>query len=96
LKFVADVEVLRYSAEVEELALEYERRLGLAGAATSDLPHFAYAVAYNMDYLVTWNCRHIANGEVIKRLLHANEALDRPTPIIVTPEELLTRLPAEE
>jgi hypothetical protein len=87
--------VLRFARDVEELGLEFERRVGLTGSAISDLPHFAYSVSYNMDYLVTWNCRHIANGEVIKRLLQANQVLGRPTPIIVTPEELLTNPPYE-
>ena len=32
---------------------------------------------------------HIANGEVIRRLREANEILQRFTPIIVTPKELL-------
>jgi len=59
------------------------------------LPHFAYAVAYNMDYLVTWNCKHIANGEVIRRLNIVNSQLKRPTPVIVTPEELLETLSGE-
>jgi hypothetical protein len=45
-----------------------------------------------LDYLVTWNCRHIANGQVIKRLAKANDSIGRSTPVIVTPEELLTRL----
>jgi len=42
-----------------------------------------------MDYLVTWNCRHIANGDVIRRLLDANAELERPTPLVVTSEEIL-------
>jgi len=42
-----------------------------------------------MDYLVTWNCRHLANGETIRRLADANAELGRFTPVIVTPEELL-------
>jgi len=45
-----------------------------------------------MDYLVTWNCSHIANGEMIRRLLNANVELNRPTPLIVTPEEILESL----
>ena len=48
-----------------------------------------------MDYLVTWNCAHLANGEVIRRLQEVNVELQRSTPIIVTPEELLES-PAEE
>ena len=47
-----------------------------------------------MDYLVTWNCRHIANGQVIRRLIALNAALGRATPLIVTPEALL-ELPEE-
>jgi hypothetical protein len=39
--------------------------------------------------LVTWNCTHMANGEVIRRLIAVNTELQRSTPIIVTPEELL-------
>jgi hypothetical protein len=94
-KLVSNIEVLRFTPDVEDLIFEYERRLGLSGAASSDLPHFAYSVAYNMDYLLTWNCRHIANGHVIKRLLAANDALGRPTPIIITPEELIADLSDE-
>jgi hypothetical protein len=42
-----------------------------------------------MDYLVTWNCSHIANGGVIRRLMKINDRLKRSTPLIVTPEEIL-------
>jgi hypothetical protein len=62
---------------------------GFWGRARADLPHFAFAETYEMDYLVTWNCTHIANGEVIRRLHEVNEELRLSTPIIVTPEELL-------
>ena len=67
----------------------YDHKLGLKGRARADLPHFAFAVAYEMDYLVTWNCAHIANGEVVRRLREANMELGWFTPLIVTPEEIL-------
>lgn len=95
LELVADFDVLAFSADVELLVRTYFSRLGLSGTATTDLPHFAYAVAYNMDYLVTWNCKHIANGQVIKRLNLVNSELGRSTPVIVTPEELLDSYPGE-
>ncbi len=69
---VAGAAVLAFSDDVEYLTRAYHRRLGLVGSATADLPHFAYAVAYNMDYLVTWNCKHIANGQIIWRLNTVN------------------------
>ena len=56
----------------------------------------AFAVAYEMDYLVTWNCAHIANGEMIRRLLDVNAELNRFTPLIVTPEEILEPLQGQE
>jgi hypothetical protein len=92
LEIVSSLEVLEFTNEVDFLAREYERRVVLAGPAVTDLAHFAFAVAYNIEYLVTWNCKHIANGQVIKRLARANRELGRSTPIIVTPDELLSRL----
>ena len=89
LAIIKGLPVLQLNDDVRNLVHEYDRRLGLVGRARADLPHFAFAVAYRMDYLVTWNCRHIANGEVIRRLLDANTALQRPTPLVVTPEEIL-------
>lgn len=90
LKIVADLDVLAFNSDVVLLVREYHARCLLSGSAAADLPHFAFAVAYNMDYLVTWNCRHIANGQIIRRLAKANQEIGRPTPVIVTPEELLT------
>jgi hypothetical protein len=93
LAIVANLPVLAFSEDVAALIRAYDRRLGLVGSATADLPHFAYAVAYRMDYLVTWNCAHIANGQVIRRLLAVNAEIGRETPVIVTPEELLATYP---
>jgi len=69
LEVISDLPVLELNNDVRKLVHEYDRRLGLVGRARADLPHFAFAVSYEMDFLVTWNCRHIANGEMIRRLL---------------------------
>ena len=81
--------ILQLNEDVRSLTRKYGEELGLQGRARADLPHFAFAVAYEMDYLVTWNCTHIANGTVIRRLRYLNDQLGRPTPLIVTPEEIL-------
>jgi len=88
-EYVDGLPVLNSSDDVEQLVDEYAVRLQLAGRGQGDVPHFAFAVAYEMDYLITWNCRHIANGEIVRRLRNANLELGRQTPLIVTPEELL-------
>ena len=89
LQTVAGLPVLQLNDEVRGLVHEYDRRLGLVGRARADVPHFAFAVAYETDYLLTWNCSHIANGEIIRRLMEANAELGRFTPLSLTPEELM-------
>ena len=96
LQMIEDVPILELNDDVRSLAACYDERLGLAGRARADIPHFAFAVSYEMDYLVTWNCAHIANGEMIRRLLRVNAELGRATPLIVTPEEILQSLEEPE
>ena len=89
LELVNDLPILELDDQVEFLVGEYSKRLGLTGHATADIPHFAYAVAHDIDFLVTWNCKHIANGLVVRRLRKINSELSRGTPLVLTPEELL-------
>ena len=89
LEIVEGLPILALSDDVAALVKAYEDRLRFVGRARADLLHIAFAVAYETDYLVTWNCRHIASGETIRRLARANAELRRFTPVIVTPEELL-------
>ena len=91
LAFVDGLPILELNEDVRALVRAYDEGLGLVGRARADVLHIAFAVAYEMDYLVTWNCAHIANGEVIRRLLELNVAMTRFTPLIVMPEEILER-----
>lgn len=92
LAYVDRLPILTLKDDVRALVEVYDRRLGVVGQARADVPHFAFTVAYEIDYLVTWNCAHIANGEMIRRLLDVNAELKRVTPLIVTPEEILEPL----
>ena len=64
-------------------------QLALPGKALRDAAHLAFACGYELDYLVPWNCTHIANAEIRRRLMAINAAMGRQTPIICTPEELM-------
>lgn len=88
LELVKDLPVLSLREDVRELVGVYSSRLRLPDQASADVLHIAFAVAYELDYLVTWNCKHIANGQIIHRLIEVNREIGRPTPVIVTPEEL--------
>lgn len=80
---------LELTKRVEKIAQIYMEKLSIPKKALRDAAHLAVASVHNIDYLVTWNCVHLANGEIIKRLLKLNEKLRMKTPVICTPEELI-------
>ena len=53
-----------------------------------DALHLALAIEYKIDYLLTWNCSHLANGFIINKLKEFELSSSMSVPIIVTPEEL--------
>ena len=95
LEIVRGLPILSLNEDVRGLAKTYAQDLGLPPKAAADALHIAFAVSYQVDYLVTWNCKHIANGHVIRKLQILNQENGRPTPVIVTPEELVEPI-AEE
>jgi predicted nucleic acid-binding protein len=95
LEAVKGLPCLDLSPEVYLLANTYRQQLGLPEKAAADVMHIAVAVAYELDYLVTWNCAHIANGYVLRRLMKVNAGIGRFTPLLLTPEELVEPLEGE-
>ena len=93
MQLIASLPVLSVTQEIRSLADWYRIELHLPQKAGTDALHIALAVFYEMDYLVTWNCAHIANGHILRSLMKLNESLGRYTPILLTPQELL---PEEE
>jgi len=56
--------------------------------AAADAAHIAIASKNNIDYLLTWNCKHIANAEIIRRLSFVISEEGYYLPILCTPIEL--------
>lgn len=54
-----------------------------------DALHLAAASFHRCDYLVTWNCRHIANANKFGHIRRVNGILGVGNPALVTPLELL-------
>lgn len=79
--------------EVTTSALELAKALLRAGAlpakAGSDALHIAIAATATIPYLLTWNCRHLANAVMRPVIDRVCQESGYPTPIICTPEELL-------
>ncbi len=57
--------------------------------ASEDALHIAIATVHFVDYLLTWNCKHIANPEIQARIAEHFRLKGLFLPFICTPEELL-------
>ena len=55
--------------------------------AAADAAHIGLAAAHGMDFLLTWNCRHIHNSIIEHRLQGVCDALGLSLPAICTPLE---------
>jgi hypothetical protein len=95
MQVVEGLTILDVTKEVDSLVEIYQKRFQIPQRARMDIVHIAVAVVYELDYVVTWNCKHIANWQIIHSLMEVNRSLGRFTPLIYTPVELL-ELPAQE
>ena len=57
--------------------------------ATADALHVAIATVHAMDFLLTWNCRHIANAMVVEQVRDVCRQAGYQPPVICTPFELM-------
>ncbi|MDA1274909.1 MAG: type II toxin-antitoxin system VapC family toxin [Verrucomicrobia bacterium] len=83
------VPLLQVTDEVKELAREVLTSGLLPVTADRDATHIALASAYEMEILLSWNCRHIANAAIQARLRRLVEEAGFTLPVICTPEELM-------
>ena len=55
--------------------------------AAADARHVAVATVFGVDYLLTWNCKHIANAETLPRIYRMLRDSGFEPPLVITPEE---------
>ena len=71
------------------LAEKFIRSKIIPKKATQDSLHIAIATIHEMNYLLTWNCTHIANAEIQKGIAKITQSEGYEMPIICTPSELM-------
>ena len=86
---VSKFRVLDVNRDIHDLAKLYFTKIDLPERAVADAYHLALATWHGMDYLVSWNCTHIASGRVRGILERVNAQRGIATPVICTPEELM-------
>ena len=89
LKLIKNIKNLRINKEVESLSVKYMKNFNFPDKLVRDIFHIAISVYYEMDFLLTWNCSHIANAHFKLQLEQYNIELGYKTPILCTPEELV-------
>lgn len=89
LDSIDGIPVLTASPEASTLAQQLIAQGSLPAKAAVDALHIAIAVVNGVDYLVTWNCTHIANA-TMRRKIEAICRQGRYQPVVLcTPEELM-------
>ncbi len=83
------IELLDVSNEAAELAEKLLAQKCLPKKAAEDALHIAIAAVHGIDYLITWNCKHIANAQMRSAIENVIRLSGYQAPIICTPEELL-------
>ncbi len=81
--------VLEVTDAAQKLAATVVREGLLPQKAFPDALHIAIATTHQVDYLLTWNCSHIANAEILPRVAVTCQRFGLLLPYVCTPEELL-------
>ena len=89
LAALQDIPLLDLTEEVVELAEGLKAALALPDQAVTDAAHIAIAAVHGLHFLLTWNCRHIANAEMFATIERVCLARGYICPVICTPEELM-------
>ena len=89
LELVSRIPVLEVNQDVRDLAELYFVKIDLPEKAMADAYHLALATWHGLDYLLSWNCSHIASGRVRGIVERVNSRKGIATPVICTPEELM-------
>lgn len=89
LEILEGIPVLSPQPEADEIALSLIDRLALPDRAITDAAHIAICVVHGMDYLLTWNCTHIANATYQPIINDVCDAFGYAMPVICTPDQLM-------
>ncbi len=89
LEFLRNFPLLALNQAVQDLAVQFLTRSSLPPKARVDAIHIAAATIHGMDYLLTWNCKHIANAQIQGKLAEISLDFGYVLPILCTPNELM-------
>ena len=89
LQLLAGIPLLQLDPVIADIADEIMSRAILPEKARTDALHIATVAHHRIQYLLTWNCSHIANARILPRIHDVLNDLLIPIPVICTPEEMV-------
>jgi len=89
LAMVSGLQRLAIVPAIADIVEAYIQHRLMPADPTGDALHLAMASFHKCDFLVTWNCRHLANANKFGHLRRINTLLGLFVPALVTPLELL-------
>ena len=88
LQLLADIPLLLVDEEAVSLTQLILQAGVIPQKAAFDAAHIAVATRHGVDFLLTWNCTHIANAEIMRTVRRVIENAGYAMPVICTPHEL--------
>jgi len=88
LEALDGIPLLSINQEAVALARAFVEKGPIPEKARVDALHIALATTHGMDYLLTWNCKHIANAEMQTGIAKVSREAGFEPPVVCTPEEL--------
>jgi predicted nucleic acid-binding protein len=89
LELIEPLPLLALDPAVRDIVETYIARHVMPAEPAGDALHLALASFHQCEFLVTWNCRHLANANKFGHIRRVNALLGLYVPILVTPLELL-------
>ena len=88
LEVLAGIDLLEIDGEVLRITEQIMNKGVIPSKATTDAAHIAVASRHHVEYLLTWNCTHIANAEILCKMNYVISESGYLMPTICTPDEL--------
>jgi predicted nucleic acid-binding protein len=89
IELMNDIPLIDIEPEIAEIVQTYIQNQVMPNDPLGDALHLAIASYHKCDFLLTWNCRHLANANKFGHIRRVNVMLGLYVPALVTPLELM-------
>ncbi|MDZ7292609.1 MAG: type II toxin-antitoxin system VapC family toxin [candidate division KSB1 bacterium] len=89
LELVSNLQLIPVEPAITEIVQTYIKHQVMPNDPIGDALHLALASYHKCDFLLTWNCKHLANANKFHHIRRVNTMLGLFVPMLVTPLEML-------